>query len=359
MAGAMVYGELKPHMKIKKMPLSEIKPAPYNPRKDLKHGDPEYDALKRSILKFDNVEPLVVNERNNHLVGGHQRLKVLLERGDKETDVVLVDLDDKGERALNIALNKISGDWDIPKLKDILVGLDDGQFDVGLTGFNLDEIKDLVDWEAPNEGNTDADSVPEAPKKAITKPGDLWILGRHRLLCGDSTKEEDVASAVNGEHPVLMWTDPPYGVDYVGKTKKALTIKSDGTDGLEILITSAFKAADSILADGAAIYVAHPPGALSVVFDTCFVMQGWRLHETLIWVKDSMVLSRGDYHMRHENILYGWMANGTHYFTSDRTQTSIFEYPRPKKSDEHPTMKPVELWARVVGATVGVIAELV
>ncbi len=189
-------------VQIKSIPVEKINPAPYNPRKDLKPGDPEYEKLKRSIEEFGYVEPLVWNERTGHLVGGHQRFKILLHQGAKTVEVSIVDLDDKKERALNIALNKISGDWDNEKLKDLLLELDTGDFDIELTGFSEAEVEDLMTQfhleEKPDPENFDAEEAAEAIEVPMTKRGTLYSLGRHRLMCGDATSYEDVKTLMGG-----------------------------------------------------------------------------------------------------------------------------------------------------------------
>ena len=171
-------------------------------------------------------------------------------------------------------------------------------------------------------------------------------------MCGDSTDEADVNCLMNGEVAACMWTDPPYGVSYVGKTKDALTIENDGAAGLPDLLYAAFKNADQVLMGGAPFYIAHPPGAQQLVFLQTVVDVGWVIHEQLVWVKDSMVLGHSDYHYKHEPVLYGWTPgegrpgrgahDGTHWY-GDNSQVSVFEIPRPKRSEEHPTMKPPEL----------------
>lgn len=182
-------------------------------------------------------------------------------------------------------------------------------------------------------------------------------IGGHRLLCGDSTNERDVAQLMQDDSADAMWTDPPYGVSYVGKTADALTIENDGAEGLEELLADAFGRADDALKPGAPVYVAHPAGALSLTFLQQFLATGWRLHETLIWVKDSFVLGRSDYHYQHEPILYGYTAggegrrgrggeNGCWY--GDNAQASVFQVARPKRSVEHPTQKPVPLVAQML-----------
>jgi len=195
-------------MEIRKVKIKDIKYAPYNPRKI---SDEMLNKLKQSIEEFGYVEPIVVNKRTRHVVGGNQRLKALNDLGIEEVEAVFVDLDDAREKALNIALNKITGEWDYPKLKDLLEELDTGAFDIELTGFDLPEIEDLMtQFHVPEE--IIEDEVPEPPKEAITKPGNLWLLGRHRLLCGDATKKEDVERLMDGKKADMVFTDPPYGM---------------------------------------------------------------------------------------------------------------------------------------------------
>jgi ParB-like chromosome segregation protein Spo0J len=169
-------------MQIETIDIDKINPAPYNPRKDLKPSDPEYQKLKKSITEFDMVEPLILNKRGNVMISGHQRLKVLKEMGRKEVEVSVVDLPPAKEKALNLALNKISGEWDLPLLKDLLQEIDTGEFDIEITGFDSKEIEDLINQlHQPEDGLTDDDEVPE-PKESICKPGDLWRLGGE-VLC--------------------------------------------------------------------------------------------------------------------------------------------------------------------------------
>ena len=236
-------------MNIRKIPIDQINPAAYNPRKDLKPGDPEYEKLKRSMQEFGYVEPIVWNKRTGNIVGGHQRYKVLLDMGMSEVDCVVVDLDETKEKALNIALNKISGDWDYEKLKDLLQELDTGELDLELTGFDMEEIEDLIaQLHVPEE--IVEDEVPEPPEEPITKPGDLWILGRHRLLCGDATVAADVDRLMDGKKADMVFTDPPYGMkldtDYSkmqGNGRKGKTyskVIGDNEDFSEDLINTIF-----------------------------------------------------------------------------------------------------------------------
>jgi DNA modification methylase len=174
-------------------------------------------------------------------------------------------------------------------------------------------------------------------------------LGRHRLVCGDATDAAAYERLLGGEQAQLLWTDPPYGVSYMGKTAKRLTIKNDGADGLVELLQGAFARVDEALVPGAPLYVAHPAGRLSLTFGNAFVAQRWRLYQTLVWVKDALVLGHADYHYRHEPILYGYkpgpgrLGRGAAGWHGDNAQVSVLEVERPKASREHPTMKPPAL----------------
>ncbi len=203
-------------MDIQTLEITKINPAPYNPRKDLQPGDVEYEKLKKSITEFDMVEPLVWNKRSGNLVGGHQRLKILKAMDIKSVEVSVVDLSETKEKALNLALNKISGEWDFLALKDLLQELDTGAFDIEITGFDLKEIEDLMtQFHVPEEGLTDDDAVPE-PTESITCKGDLWKLGNHRLLCGDATIITDVEKLMGGKKADMVFTDPPYRMETEG-----------------------------------------------------------------------------------------------------------------------------------------------
>lgn len=200
-------------MQIEKMKVSDLKYAPYNPRKI---DDKELAKLKRSITEFGYVEPIVWNKRSGFVVGGNQRLKALRELEIEEVDVVVVDLDDAKEKALNVALNKISGEWDFPKLKDVLTDIDTGDFDIELTGFDLDEIGELIAFDKePEEDDFDADAAIEEIEEPKTKRGDIYLLGKHRLMCGDSTIKEDVEKLMDGKKADMVFTDPPYGISVV------------------------------------------------------------------------------------------------------------------------------------------------
>jgi len=194
--------------------INEISSAKYNPRKIT---DEAMGRLTKSLAEFGNIQPITWNVRTGNVVGGHQRLKVYKAMGKTEVDVWAVDLDEQKEKAANIALNKLSGEFDMPMLKDILEEIDTGDLDMEITGFGMDEIALMMEDAHPE---VTEDEVPEAPVDAITKPGDLWILGEHRVLCGDSTSEADVSRLMSGEKVDMVFTDPPYGISIVGNNGK-------------------------------------------------------------------------------------------------------------------------------------------
>jgi len=198
-------------MEIRTVNMSKLNPALYNPRKDLAPGDIEYEKLKKSILAFGEVDPIIWNEKTGNIVGGHQRFKVLRDMGQEDFDVSVVSLDIAQEGALNIALNKISGEWDYPKLKDLIAEIDTGEFDIGITGFDAEELKELFGFES-KAGETEDDAIPE-DVEPICKTGDLYRLGDHRLLCGDATSKDDVERLMDGKKADMVFTDPPYGMN--------------------------------------------------------------------------------------------------------------------------------------------------
>ena len=336
-------------MKIQHQPTPKLAQmgASYNARRISDH---DLQALRRSLREFGTVEPIVVNRRTGRIVGGHQRVKAAEAEGIEKLPVVHVDLDEAQERQLNLALNRIHGEFDPEALSGVLAELKQLGADLELTGFSDEELTDLLGLvEEPKDGLTDPDSVPEEVTPR-TQLGDLWLLdGGHRIFCGDATSANAVQTVMGEDRAVCLWTDPPYGVSYVGKTKKALQIQNDGAEGLQDLLAAAFERAKDALAPGAALYVSHPAGALGVVFGQCFVKAGWRLHQTLVWIKDSLVLGHSDYHYRHEPILFGYhpggrrRGRGAEGWYGTNSEDSVFEIPRPKASPDHPTCKPVAL----------------
>jgi DNA modification methylase len=332
-------------MRIQKMNLSELNPAKYNPRKALKQGDAEYEKLKRSLEQFGYVELIVVNTANdNTVISGHQRLNVLKDMGVAEEDCILVELDGDKEKALNIAMNKINGEWDKDKLALLITELQGEDFDVSLTGFDPAEIDDLFkDALADGVHDDDFDVEAELEKPAITKGGDLWKLGRHRLVCGDSTKSETFELLMAGAKANLVVTDPPYNVNYEGTAGK---IKNDhmGNDAFAQFLLDAFSNTAANMADDASIYVFHADTE-GLNFRKAFSEAGFYLSGTCIWKKQSLVLGRSPYQWQHEPVLFGWKKKGKHQWYTGRKESTIWEFDKPKKNTDHPTMKPVALIA--------------
>ena len=329
-------------MNIEKKNVKDLLPADYNPRKDLKPGDPEYEKLKRSIEQFGYVEPVIWNEKTGRVVGGHQRLKVLTDMGITEVDVVVVDMDTEKEKALNIALNKISGEWDTEKLALVIADLQGTDFDVSLTGFDPKELEDLFrDDVKGGVKEDDFDVEAELKKPTFSKAGDLWMLGEHRLFCGDSTKPETFDLLMNGKKANLVVTDPPYNVDYKGSAGK---IKNDSMaeDQFEQFLLAAYQQMEAAMADDASIYVFHSDSH-GLAFRKAFEEAGFYLSGCCIWKKQSLVLGRSPYQWQHEPCLYGWKKKGKHQWYTGRKESTIWEFDKPKKNKDHPTMKPIAL----------------
>lgn len=286
-------------MILEKKNTADLLPADYNPRKDLKPGDAEYKKLKRSIEQFGYVEPVIWNKTTGRVVGGHQRLKVLMDMGMTYVDCVVVEMDEDKEKALNIALNKISGDWDKDKLALLIADLQGADFDVSLTGFEPAEIDDFFkDTLKDGVKDDDFDVGAELAQPTMTKPGDIWTLGRHRLICGDSTKAETYDLLMGSTKANLVITDPPYNVNYEGSAGK---IKNDN------MADDAFY---NFLLD-ASIYVFHADTE-GLNFRRAFADAGFYLSGCCIWKKQSLVLGRSPYQWQHEPCLYGWKKNGKH-----------------------------------------------
>ena len=327
-------------MIIEKKNTADLLPADYNPRKDLKPGDAEYEKLKRSIEQFGYVEPVIWNKTTGRMVGGHQRLKVLMDMGMTEVDCVVVAMDEEKEKALNIALNKISGDWDKDKLALLIADLQGADFDVSLTGFEPAEI-DALFKTTLKDGvkDDDFDVGAELAQPTITKPGDIWTLGRHRLICGDSTKAETYDLLMGSTKANLVITDPPYNVNYEGSAGK---IKNDNMadEAFYNFLLDAYTQMHSAMADDASIYVFHADTE-GLNFRRAFADAGFYLSGCCIWKKQSLVLGRSPYQWQHEPCLYGWKKNGKHQWYTGRKETTIWEFDKPKKNGDHPTMKPI------------------
>ena len=333
-------------MKIEKMNISKLNPAEYNPRKDLQPGDAEYEKLKRSMEQFGYVEPVVWNKTTGRVIGGHQRLKILVDMGLNEVDCVVVEINEEREKALNIALNKINGEWDTDKLAMLISDLQGSDFDVSLTGFDEDELADLFEKSEEREVKEDEfDLTAELEKASFVEHGDIWIVGRHRLMCGDATSREDVSMLMDGKRANLVVTDPPYNCSYEGGTgMKIINDSWDNSKKFYQFLLDAFKNAYDNLSDGSAFYCFHSD-AEKVNFFNATVDAGFHYSTTCIWVKNALVIGRMDYQMRHEPIVYAFKNTAKHKFYGDRKQTTVWEFDKPAKSQLHPTTKPLSLVA--------------
>ena len=326
---------------LKVLPISVLKPAEYNPRKKLKPGDKEYQKIKNSIEEFGFADPLVVNS-DMTIIGGHQRLTVAMELGYTEVPCAVVDVDKTRERALNIALNKITGEWDEQMLADLLTDLKDADYDLDYTGFDAPEVEQLfsnIYDKKVKEDDFDLDK--ELQKPVFSQLGDLWCLGRHRVICGDSTGEEIYTRLMDGEQANLVLTDPPYNVDVEETAGKIMNDNMEDTEFYNFLL-SAYRCMHANLADDGSIYVWHADTE-GINFRTAFKAAGFYLSGCCIWVKNALVLGRSPYQWRHEPCLFGWKQKGKHQWYGDRKQTTVWEYDKPRSSKDHPTMKPVQL----------------
>ena len=333
----------QPTMEIREIRLSELHPASYNPRKKLKKGDKEYEKIKQSLLKFGYVDPIIVN-KDLSVIGGHQRLTVLKDLDFETAKCVIVDLSKEDEKALNIALNKITGQWDDQLLADLLLDLQESDFNLDLTGFEPPEIDDILSNVHDKDlSDDDFDVEEELKKPTFSKRGDIWQLGKHRVICGDSTKAETYEQLLGDKKANLVVTDPPYNVDVEETAGKILNDNMPDSEFYQFLF-SMFTQVEKQMEADASIYVFHADTE-GLNFRKAFKDAGFYLCGCCIWKMNSLVLGRSPYQWEHEPCLFGWKQKGKHQWFSDRKQTTIWEYDRPKSSKDHPTMKPIPLMA--------------
>ncbi|MBO9539666.1 DNA modification methylase [bacterium] len=325
--------------------IGELTPWDQNPRKN----EAAVEKVVESIRRFGFGSPILARP-NGEVIAGHTRLKAAERLGLDRVPVRYLDLDPADAHLLALADNKLGeiAEWDESLLAEILKDLDPE--DAALAGFGAEELEDLLsELEEQEAFLTDPDDVPEVPEEPITKPGDLWMMGRHRLLCGDSTRAEDVERLMNGHKATMVFTDPPYNVDYVGKTKDALKIQNDSMSDADFFrfLLAAYACMLTHTEPGGAIYVCHADSE-GTNFRKALVEAGWLLKQCLIWVKSAFVMGRQDYHWQHEPILYGWAPGTAHHWHGDRKQSTVWNFDRPNRSEDHPTMKPVELVERAL-----------
>lgn len=320
-------------MEIKELKLGDIKPYDKNPRKN----DEAVQYVAASIKEFGFKVPIVI-DKDNVIVAGHTRYKAAKKLGLKTAPcVVAEDLSDEQIKAFRLADNKVAekAEWDLDLLDEEMIDL--VEFDMEQFGFDL--VVEMDEEVQEDDGDLE---IPEEPK---SKVGDIYQLGRHRLMCGDSTLIDNVQALMGGQLADLLLTDPPYNVDYTGKTKDALKIENDKMDDSSFrqFLIDAFTNADMVMKPGAVFYIWHADSE-GYNFRGACKDAGWTVRECLIWNKNSMVLGRQDYQWKHEPCLYGWKDGAGHLWASDRKQTTVIDMNRPTKADIHPTMKPIALF---------------
>lgn len=326
-----------------------------NPRNHRRHPQKQREVVAASIEELGFCKSVIVNQRTGYIVDGHERVMQALGAGDETlVDVEYVDLSEEDERKLLLILDASSelAEVDACDLEELLRSVNTQSDILGAWFTELAESSSFL--EINDDLQINEDDVPVPPADAITKKGDLWLLGEHRLLCGDSTKAEDVARLMQGQKADLWLTDPPYNVDYTGKTKDALKVENDsmGDSQFRNFLLECFTKAFSAMKPGAAFYIWHADSE-GYNFRGAVVDCKQKVRQCLIWKKQTMVMGRQDYQWKHEPCLYGWKDGASHQWFSDRKQTTILEFDRPSRSQDHPTMKPVALIAYQIGNSLG------
>jgi site-specific DNA-methyltransferase (adenine-specific) len=319
-----------------------------------KRTDNSTRLIQESLQRYGAARSIVIDEDNRILAGngtiagaqalGLTKLKVIEAAGDEIIAVRRSGLSEDEKVGLALADNRAAelSDWDAQMLQQLSEEHDIAPW---FEQEDLDAILNAAEQLEPVEGNTDPDDVPEPPADPITKPGDLWVLGNHRLLCGDST-DTVALERLTENHPADLWlTDPPYNVAYEGKTADALTIKNDSMSNADFrqFLHDVYVAANCFLKPGASFYIWHADSE-GYNFRGAAHDIGWKVRQCLVWVKSVMVMGRQDYQWKHEPCLYGWTGGAAHFWASDRKQTTVLEFDKPRRNGEHPTMKPVDLF---------------
>ena len=329
--------------KIEQWPTAKLLPYARNART---HSEEQVAQIAASIKEWGFTTAVLVDESGS-IIAGHGRLMAARKLGLTSLPVMVAkDWTDAQKRAYVIADNKLAlnAGWDNDLLALELGELGDLGFDLELTGFTDEEIKALMPVDV-TDGLTDPDDAPPLPDNPVTRPGDVWVMGKHRLLCGDSTSVDDLAKLCENQAVDMWLTDPPYNVAYEGGTKEKLTIKNDsmGDDQFRQFLRDAYTASDTVMKAGAVFYIWHADSE-GYNFRGAAKDAGWTVRQCLIWKKSSLVLGRQDYQWQHEPCLYGWKDGAGHLWASDRKQTTILEFDKPSRNGEHPTMKPVALF---------------
>ena len=342
-------------IQIEQLPIGDLRPDPANPRRI---SDQELETLTRSINEFGLIDPIIARKEDKMVIGGHQRLLAARKLGYKTVPVVLTDLTVEQAHLLNIALNKISGSFDQELLARLLKELlEVPDIDLSLSGFEDDELKKLLKSLDARERrdrleNFDLDTAVKAAQSSpVAKPGDIWLLGEHRLACGDSTDREAVQRLMSGSKAAMTFTDPPYNVNY-GETMKDKLRKNSNkiiNDNLgEVFEPFLEKACRNILefTDGA-VYICMSSSELHTL-QKAFISAGGHWSTFIIWAKNTFTIGRSDYQRQYEPILYGWREGVNHYWCRDRDQGDVWQVDKPSSSPLHPTMKPLALIERAI-----------
>ena len=323
------------------VPLEKLVPYANNART---HSAEQINKLRSSLREFGFINPVII-DRDYGVIAGHGRILAAKEEGIREIPCVFADhLTEAQKKAYIIADNRMAMDagWDEELLRVEIEALQAEAFDLSLTGFDEKELSDLFKDDA-DVHEDDFDVEAELKQPVITKAGDVWTLGRHRLVCGDSTKAETFALLMGDRKANLVITDPPYNVNYEGSAGK---IKNDNMadDAFYQFLLAAFQNTEVAMADDASIYVFHADTE-GLNFRRAFADAGFRLSGACIWKKQSLVLGRSPYQWQHEPILFGWKKKGRHQWYTGRKESTIWEFDKPKKNGDHPTMKPIPLLA--------------
>ena len=332
-------------LKFETVPVELLQPNAKNPRT---HSDSQIEELRSSIREFGFLNPILVDDKYN-IIAGHGRLRAALLEGLTELPCIFIEgLTKLQIKAYIIADNKLAlnAGWNDEWLKADLLELKENDFDIGAIGFSNEEFNDLM-YEEPEPEEDDFNVEEELEKPAICQMGDIWQLGNHRVMCGDSTNIEAVEKLMDGKLADLVVTDPPYNVDYEGST--GLKIENDNmSDGaFRSFLNAAFSCMIQTTKDGGAIYCFHADSE-GFNFRGAFRDAGWKTAQCLVWVKNALVMGRQDYQWQHEPILYGWKLGAAHYFVDERTNTTVINENKPRKNKEHPTMKPILLCSRLI-----------
>lgn len=322
------------------LPIEELNPYENNAKL---HPKEQIDQIVRSMEEFGNNDPIAIDE-NNVIIEGHGRLLALKQMGEKEVPVIrLKHLTDEQKRAYILAHNQLTLNTGLDE--EILAAELESIVGIDMTDFGFDlDVVDVVEELTDVEEDSDFDVTP--PKEPKSKPGDLYQLGNHRLLCGDSTSLDDVAKLMGGEQADMLLTDPPYNVAYEGATEDKLTIQNDDMEDEDFrqFLRDVYASADSAMKPGASFYIWHADSE-GYNFRGAAHDVGWTIRQCLIWNKNTLVLGRQDYHWKHEPCLYGWKDGASHNWYGNRKQTTVMDFDKPTRNGEHPTMKPVPLFA--------------